>query len=403
MGILNVFKGKSPEEIEKKGDRYSENREYGLAILEYEKALLKLEKKPPSDTSQKKALEEKMAAAKESLARQHFENAGELMAEGVADEAEELLTLAGGLTKDSGLLSEIERGLAEIRQKMKQASRVDLPAMPDPETEAYIHSEEEHFSAIISSLPPEESSAYRNYGDHFKTGYVALHNGDFETAAEKFVLAMDENSDEKSYIPLELATARINLGRHDEALSLLEAFISDHPESTRAYTLMCEILWERGAFEKVHDLLSTCRPEMTNSIPMKVLQGETFFLQKKFDQAVALYHQVLEAQGWDEQIARFLAKTYEVSGSNKAAREIYQTILGKCQGCGRRPDPYILQRYAETSFADGDYSTRILEIYLDLTKKDVENRGHYFRKISEIYSHMGNDKEAKRFAGFAEM
>jgi hypothetical protein len=49
----------------------------------------------------------------------------------------------------------------------------------------------------------------------------------------------------------------------------------------------------------------------------------------------------------------------------------------------------------------GDYSTGILEIYLNLTKTDPENQKHYFQKISEIYSHQGNQKEAKRFSGFA--
>jgi len=402
MGILNIFTGKSFAEMEKRGDRYTADREYGLAIQAYEKALLKLEKTAPADEEQKNRLVQKLTDVKAALAGQHLENGKALIAADVLDEAEELLSLAAGLTRDSGLLSEIEKGRAEIRQKMKQASPIELPAMPDPEVEPYIHSEEEHFSAIISSLPPEESSAYQNYGDHFKTGYVALHNGDFETAAEKFELAMDEHRDEKSFIPLEMATAKSNLGRQDEALTLLETFIGHHPGSTRAYTLMCDILWERGAFEKVYDLLNACIPEIADSVPIAVLRGETFFRQKKFEAAIALYKKVLDEKGWDEQVARFLAKVHEVSGAVSEARKIYQMILGKCQGCGRRPDPYILQRYAETSFAAGDYSTRILEVYLDLTKKDPENRKHYFKKISDIYIHMGNEKEAKRFLRFAE-
>jgi len=38
MGFLNIFSGKSPEELEQKGDQYAENSEYGLAIIEYQKA-----------------------------------------------------------------------------------------------------------------------------------------------------------------------------------------------------------------------------------------------------------------------------------------------------------------------------------------------------------------------------
>ncbi len=62
-----------------------------------------------------------------------------------------------------------------------------------------------------------------------------------------------------------------------------------------------------------------------------------------------------------------------------------------------------MQRYAETSFAAGDYSTGILDICLNLTKTDPDNQKHYFKKISKIYSHTGNEKEAERFLNFAGM
>ncbi len=136
-------------------------------------------------------------------------------------------------------------------------------------------------------------------------------------------------------------------------------------------------------------------------VPIKILQGETCFHQKKFDEAVSIYLKVLENKGWDENIARFLAKTYEAMGSNEEARAVYGEIMSKCQGCGKRSDPYIMQRYAETGFAAGDYSTGILEIYLNLAKTDPGNQKHYFNKISMIYSHQGNQKESKRFLEFA--
>jgi tetratricopeptide (TPR) repeat protein len=133
-----------------------------------------------------------------------------------------------------------------------------------------------------------------------------------------------------------------------------------------------------------------------------ILKGETCFYQKKFDEAVSIYLGVIEKNGWDEHIARFLAKTYEAFGLKEEARSVYGEIMGKCQGCGKRPDPYIMQRYAENSFALGDYSTRVLEMFLNLTKTDPENQKHYFQKISTIYSHLGNHKESQRFLEFAD-
>lgn len=402
MGFLKIFSGRSPEEIERKGDKYAENLEYGLAIIEYEKALSKLDNISSGDSNDRIKLTDKVINAKESLALLHVSNGKDLILEGVFDEAEELFELAAGLTEDKDLASKIENRLEEIRQKSREAEAVEIITVKNEDEEEFIHTEDEHFRAIINSLPPEENKVYQTYGDNFKSGYVALHNGDFKTADEKLSLALNENQNEKSFIPIELATAKINLGLHDNALELLEGFISYHPASTRAYTLICEVLWERGGFDKAHKLLLSCIPEISDSIPVMTLKGETSFYQKNYDEAVSIYLGLIEKKGWDEHVAGFLAKAYEALGLKEEARSVYGEIMGKCQGCGKKPNPYIMQRYAENSFALGDYSQGILEIYLNLTKTDPENQKHYFKKISEIYSSQGNGEEAKRFLGFAE-
>ena len=402
MGFLKIFSGKSPEELERKGDKYAENLEYGLAIIDYEKALSKLDSKSSDDPNYRIKLAEKVINAKEALARLHVINGEDLISAGVFDEAEELFDLAAGLTEDKELALKIENRVKKIREKSRETENIEMiPLNNEDEDEEFIHTEDEHFGAIINSLAAEENKAYQSYGDNFKAGYVALHNGDFETAAEKLALAMDEQPDKKSFIPLELATAKINLGMPDDASILLEGFISQHPDYTKAYSLLCEILWEKKEFNKAQQLLSSCLPETLDLVPIKILKGETCFHQKKFDEAVSIYLKVLENKGWDENIARFLAKTYEAMGSNEEARAVYGEIMSKCQGCGKRSDPYIMQRYAETGFAAGDYSTGILEIYLNLAKTDPGNQKHYFNKISMIYSHQGNQKESKRFLEFA--
>ena len=147
-------------------------------------------------------------------------------------------------------------------------------------------------------------------------------------------------------------------------------------------------------------LLNSCSPDISGAVPIIILKGETLFKEQKYQEAATLYSDVLETRGWDGQIARFLAKTYESLGESEQARDLYAKVLGACQGC--RPDSFLLQRYADTSFMAGDYSTKILEIYLNLTKQDPVNETHYFQQISKIYSHMGNEKEARRFLSFVK-
>ena len=70
MGILKFFSGRDPEEYEQKGDYLFETTKYGLAKIEYETALNKLERKSPNNTDLKNRLQEKIHRSKEALALQ---------------------------------------------------------------------------------------------------------------------------------------------------------------------------------------------------------------------------------------------------------------------------------------------------------------------------------------------
>ena len=202
MGFLKIFSGRTPEELVRKGDKYAENLEYGLAIIEYEKAIGKSNNKSSGEPDYRKKLIEKVMNVKEALARLHVSNGEDLISAGVFDEAEELFDLASGLTEDKELALKIENRLKEIKEKSRGAEEVEIISVnKEDEEEEFIHTEDEHFNAIISSLPPEENKDYQSYGDNFKAGYVALHNGDFKTAAEKLSLALNENQNDKKFYP----------------------------------------------------------------------------------------------------------------------------------------------------------------------------------------------------------
>ncbi|MCP4716929.1 MAG: hypothetical protein GY868_17530, partial [Deltaproteobacteria bacterium] len=231
--------------------------------------------------------------------------------------------------------------------------------------------------------------------------YVALHQGDFETAATELAKALDQQRGTANLIALELATAELNRSRPDNAYTLLEEFLAEHPESEKTYALMCDILWEKREFATVRELLNGCGDAIAGSVTITILRGETCCKEQKFQEAAEMYRDFLDNRSWDDQIARCLANTYEALAEPEQARDIYAGILSTCQGCGSKPDPFIMQRYAETSFATGDYSTKILEIYLKLNSDDPDNRSHYCRRISEIYRRLDNQVEAERFAALA--
>jgi tetratricopeptide (TPR) repeat protein len=406
MGILKIFSGKDPEEYEQKGDACFEGQQYGLAKIEYESALSKLERRSPGDIDLRARLKQKIVQAKEALAVQHSEAGEELINAALYEEAEEILRLAMELTEETGLKAQIEQRLKDIHEHLKNKEVYNAPhaELQEPGVQEPGHQVkgDDYFGILCGSLPEEIQKAYYSYGDAFRAGYIALNQGDFELAAAQLSQAIDENPGPHSFIPLELATAYLNLAQHDAARSLLEGFIKEHPDSVQAYYLLCEILWEMGEFDEIHKLLDACPPELGNTLPIQLLRGETLLKAGRYDDAESLYLDYLRSYDWDENIARSLARTYEALGENESACELYGEILGECRSCGARVDPFIKQRYADLCFDSGDYSTRVLELYLSLVHEDPGNRTHYYRKVSRIYSSLGHEEEAERYRAFAD-
>ena len=98
------------------------------------------------------------------------------------------------------------------------------------------------------------------------------------------------------------------------------------------------------------------------------------------------------------------AKVLEEIKKSAAVPSMPQVVLRFLEIMRRaeRIDPFIKQRYADTSLKMGDHSTKVLELYLGLVQEVPENRTEYYQKISMIYTLNGSEKEANRFRVFAE-
>ena len=68
MGLLKTLFGQPPEKHEQKGDTFFNNTTWGMAKIEYEKALSKLEQTSPGDDEASSRLQDKLRRAKEALA-----------------------------------------------------------------------------------------------------------------------------------------------------------------------------------------------------------------------------------------------------------------------------------------------------------------------------------------------
>lgn len=410
MGILNFFSSKDPEDYEKKGNALFETGAYGKAIAEYERALERLEKSSPWDDGYRQSLQDKIGSCKEQLARQHENTAMELMEAGHNDDARRYIELARELTRDDQLTAKLEQHLKQLEMTGLEAIQTTLPnfdipdqsAEPEDETVAAKQDDDEHFTALIGTLPEEIQESYRNYPAAFKTGYLALNQGDFEQAAENLTEALQEMDDPQSYIPLELATACLNLTRYEEACRYAETFLQHHPDALPAYQLLCEIFWETKSFDRAETLLGSLPDDLSESVAGYLLRGETLYHAEKYAEAKAFYREFSKKYEWHEAIARALARTHEALGERTNARYIYAEIMDQCRSCHARVDPDLKQKYADLSFDSGHNTSEVLELYLSLAQEIPENAADNYQKISRIYSAQGNEIEAQRFQAISE-
>jgi tetratricopeptide (TPR) repeat protein len=213
---------------------------------------------------------------------------------------------------------------------------------------------------------------------------------------------MAENPTTDSYIPLELATAYLNLEKHSEAKQLLETFVKNQPQALPAYQLLCEIYWEEGAFEQAEALLDSVPEELTESVAVFILKGETLFHAGNYSGAKELYQNFFRTYSWNEAVARALAKTHEALNEFANARSLYRKIMDQCHSCHDRIDPFIKQRYADLCFDSGMLNSDILDLYLSLAREIPANAAEYYEKVSRIYAAQGNHAEAGRFRTIAE-
>lgn len=406
MAWFNLFSGPSAERLEQKGDALGAAGYWGAAKLEYERAQRKLEDATVQDQVTLHRLEEKIAATREALARDHHRNASDLVAIGDFKEALALVELALALTADDALKETLAQQHREIEATHTTARRQTFLAPEDdwdPEEEnANVLSPDEAFRALCGTLPDSVQRAYLGYGADFKTGYLALNNGDFEIAADFLTRALEGRNAADSYIPLELATACLQLNRLEQARQLLETLLQHHPDTLPAYQILCEIYWEQGSFDRADALLASIPGELATSLPVFVLKGETLFQAGHFDVAKSFYRDFLATYGWDESIAAALARTHEALNEMDHARRMYQEIMGHCNSCHRRIDPLVKEKVADLSFAAGIHDTAVLELYLSLAQEWPENASVYYAKVGRIYQTKGNENEARRFQALAD-
>lgn len=411
MAFFKIFSGPSPDKIEQKGDALFSAEQWGSAKIAYERALHKLEKAAEDNTSHIQRLRVKISDACNALSREHLQNATALAEGGFFKDARELLQLAGEIAQSPVLKqnaadqhNRVDQMEAESRHAAKEDYEVfEAPAAPlSVDADEMPLLSEEDFTALCETLPPEVRQAYLNYGDYFKTGYIALNSGDFKAAVTLLELAAEQHPEPDSYIPLALATAYLNLENDSKAETVLQTFLAHHPDALPAYQLLCEIYWERRQFSNVDTLLAAVPNALIDTYAFMLLKGENLYQSGNLEDARLFYSDYLNHHQWDETVALALARIAEDMQNPDTALSLYEQVINRCTSCQSSADPLVRHKYAELRFENGSAGNDILEIYLALARELPEHAALYYQRISKIYADQGNLVEAERFKRFAK-
>jgi tetratricopeptide (TPR) repeat protein len=402
MSLWKIFSGPTPEKLAHRSEALMKEEQWGPAKLALERALEKA-----SGLELKAHLKAQIRVCCDHLAQAHLAQAAVLEEGGHQRDAADLYRLAAEVARDPRLRKLADEGLTRL-QAAAAPGDVDpvyyspTPAALDPETDHSGDADQEAtFWPLIGTLPEDMQDAYEAYGDPFRSGYLALNQGDFEQAARFLGEAHQAHPQAGTYIPLELAAAYAHLGRSTEAGDLLTEFLHYHPDILPAYQLYCDLLWETGAFDAVDALLAAVPEDLMDTVALVLLRGENFLRAGRLDAGIAFLEEVVDGFGWSDPVAQLLATFYTEAGNTARARALYGELMQHCQSCRSPVDPMVKHNYAELCFADGQRDTRLLELYLAMAQQAPNQANLYFRRVSTIYAEQGHAEEARRFEALA--
>ncbi len=406
MSLLERLTGTTPEKLEQKADRLLTAGRWGEAKLAYEDARTKRSRRRGMNATHEHRLNAKIRQCRNALAREHRQSADDLLEGGFREEARELLVLAIEVSADEADRRELQAKLGVLDTHFSEQAGSALPlkiaARPiNYEIGPAADAEEEYFTALCHTLPDQVRRDYQQYSDDFKRGYVALNQGHFETAARHLEQAYKDAPHADSHIPLELATAYLNLDRAIEARDLLVAYQRRHPDALPACRLLCEIYWDQGNFDQALELLDTLPPDLSASLAAAALRGETLERSGQRESARDLYRRFLDSYGWDPRMAHRLARICRDMDATEEALTLYRQIVESDRGCRARIAPEIRHEYAELSFAQGAQNAALLESYLTLASEIPDKSAFYYTRVAQLYTRQGHDREARRFKDLA--
>ncbi len=225
------------EKCRKRGDDYFGQDQWGRARSEYKEALRTFESKGAEDDAARLQIRENLGIAEHKLMEMHIELANQL-GKTEPKRAAEHLAQAIEFAPESGREAILDQ-VAKLEQQMSRPVQ-NIQRAPTPER--LEDNPLETFNVLLSGMDDERADIYEAFGENFRTGYLAMMEGDLATA-DLNLTPLYEADKENLYLRYELGRLRLNQGRMQEAEDLFALASKQAPDMLPLHHARIEALW----------------------------------------------------------------------------------------------------------------------------------------------------------------
>lgn len=220
MSFWKKLFGQDFDTLVTRGEELLADGRPGEARLELEQALTASKGIDPERLT---AVQEKIATARDQLAKAHLEDGRGYAREGNLERALECYETAIEVAHSD-----------ELRDKARQlVDRLEADDAREAFEEAQDLSDEDRFIALSGTWEEDQADELESYGEDFRKAFLDLHSGEAERAADSMTRLVEEYED-PLYLYLELGLAQQAAGRLEDAIASIKSFLERLEEELAA-------------------------------------------------------------------------------------------------------------------------------------------------------------------------
>ena len=214
--------------------------------------------------------------------------------------------------------------------------------------------------------------------------YRELHYNDKSLAAYQRTLSLEW----RNAIAMEAADLYTELGKYKEAINLYQKVIKNDYINELAVGRLVILYEKTGEVDKALDILHELRKSTMDPQKVDLALGRVFLNQKRYDEAISVYHGMLEMYPDIDLVQSILALTYYEKGEKHKAKELLLHIPKDSEGY-RDSQVVLLNILRE----EGNYTDAIKLVKENLVAEEGKEDFDLYAVLADLYKANGeNDK-----------